>query len=227
LRAWESARFIRCDLRPIKEQLARASRPTGCGATITVRSRAPGSNGASPVCDVPMPKSATILLIRHAEKSGDPLDATLTPAGEARSQAYVAYFRNLARGPSPVAAPTHLIAAADSVHSTRSRLTLEPLAAALGLPLDRSVADHDFQRLADRLLGDSRYDNATILVCWHHGQILALAHALGAPPSTLPAIWPDPVFGWLLQLNFDASGQLHEAHARNQQLMFDDQGASP
>jgi hypothetical protein len=71
-----------------------------------------------------MPKSATFLLIRHDEKSGDPMDATLTAAGEARAQAYVAYFRNLTRGPSPVATPTHLIAAADSLHSTRSRLTL-------------------------------------------------------------------------------------------------------
>lgn len=174
-----------------------------------------------------MPKSATVLLIRHAEKSGDPLDATLTPAGEARAQAYVAYFRNLARGPSPLPAPTHLIAAADSVHSTRSRLTLAPLAAALGLPIDLTVADHQFQVLADRLLGDPGYDHATTLICWHHGQILALAHSLGAPPATLPAIWPDAVFGWLLRLDFDAGGQLLKAQASNQQLMFDDQGASP
>ncbi len=174
-----------------------------------------------------MPKSATILLIRHAEKSGDPLDAALTPAGEARAQAYVSYFRNLARGPSPVTAPAHLIAAADSVHSTRSRLTLAPLAAALGLDIDVSVDDHDVQRMADQLLGGARYDHATTLVCWHHGQILALAHALGAPPSTLPALWPDAVFGWLLRLDFDASGQLQKANASNQQLMFDDQGASP
>jgi hypothetical protein len=34
-----------------------------------------------------MPKSATILLIRHAEKTGDPVDATLTTAGGARAQA--------------------------------------------------------------------------------------------------------------------------------------------
>jgi hypothetical protein len=174
-----------------------------------------------------MPKSATILLIRHAEKFGDPLDPTLTPAGEARAQAYVAYFRNLAHGPSPVAAPKHLIAAADSVHSTRSRLTLAPLAAALGLDIDVSVDDHDIQRMADQLLAGAQYDHATMLVCWHHGQILALARALGAPASSMPAAWPDPVFGWLLRLDYDASGRLLQAHASNQQLMFDDQGASP
>lgn len=146
-----------------------------------------GSEYRRPAHEPPtMPKSATLLLIRHAEKSGDPQDAALTPAGEARSQAYVAYFRNPGRGASPLAASSWLIAAADSVNSTRSRLTLAPLAAALGLPIDATVADHDFQRLADRLLGDSRYDNVTTLICWHHGQILALAHALGAPLAALP-----------------------------------------
>ena len=174
-----------------------------------------------------MPKSATLLLIRHAEKSGDPLDATLTSAGEARAQAYVAYFRNLARGPSPVATPTYLIAAADSVHSTRSRLTLAPLATALGLDIDVTVDDHDVQRMADQLLAGAQYDHATTLVCWHHGQILALAHALGAPLSSMPTAWPDAVFGWLLRLDYDANGALLAARASNQQLMFDDQGASP
>ncbi len=174
-----------------------------------------------------MPKSATLLLIRHAEKSGDPQDAALTPAGEARAQAYVAYFRNLGRGTSPIAAPTQLIAAADSVNSTRSRLTLAPLAAALDLAMDVTVADHDFQRLVDRLLRENRYDHATTLICWHHGQILALAHALGAPPTALPMAWPDEVFGWLLRLDFDAHGMLVKAQASNQQLMFDDRGASP
>jgi hypothetical protein len=54
-----------------------------------------------------------------------------------------------------------------------------------------------------------------------------LARALGTPASSMPAIWPDAVFGWLLCLDYDASGRLLQALASNQQLMFDDQGASP
>ena len=173
-----------------------------------------------------MPKSATLLLIRHGEKSGDPLDPGLTAAGEARAQAYVAYFRNPAAG-AAAPQPSCLIAAADSPNSQRSRLTLAPLAASLGVPIDAAVADHAFAVLAQRLLGEARYDHATTLVCWHHGQILALAQALGAPPSSLPAAWPDAVFGWLLRLDYDAAGALVAVRASNQQLMFGDHGAAP
>ena len=174
-----------------------------------------------------MPKSATLLLIRHAEKSGDPADSLLTAAGQARAQAYVAYFRNLMRSASPVPAPSFLIAAADSKNSVRSRLTLAPLSQSLGLPIDAAVADRDYPELARRLLGDARYNHVTSLVCWHHGQILALARALGAAAETLPGQWPDDVFGWLLQLDYDGDGRLIDVDARNQQLMFADRIEQP
>jgi hypothetical protein len=170
-----------------------------------------------------MPTSATLLLIRHAEKPVDPHEQTLSAAGQARAQAYVAYFRNLVLDSKPMPAPSFLIAAADSKNSIRSRLTLMPLAQSLGLPIDAAVADLDYPELAGRLLGDDRYDHATTLVCWHHGQILALAHALGAPESALPGAWPDDVFGWLLRLDFDAAGHLTKADVGSQRLMFGDQ----
>lgn len=169
-----------------------------------------------------MPKSATLLLIRHAEKPADPHEQSLSVAGQTRAQAYVAYFRNLMRDSQPLAAPTFLIAATDSRNSARSRLTLTPLARSLGLPIDSTVADQDFPELCKRLLDDRRYDKATTLVCWHHGQILALAHTLGAPESTLPRTWPDDEFGWLLRLDYDAAGQLAQVHAGSQRLMFGD-----
>ena len=169
-----------------------------------------------------MPKSATLLLIRHAEKPLDPHDESLTAAGQARAQAYVAYFRNLTRDSQPLPAPSFLIAAADSKNSMRSRLTLTPLSQSLGLPIDATVADLDYPELCQRLLGDSSYDHATSLVCWHHGQILALARALGASEPALPVAWPDDVFGWLLQLDYDAAGRLANVHACSQKLMFAD-----
>ncbi len=152
-----------------------------------------------------MPRLTRILLIRHAEKPSDPLDPGLSAAGDVHALAYVAYFRNHAID-GAVIKLTHLFAAANSRGSNRSTLTLAPLAAALGIAVDTRFDDHGFQLLADEILGHDRYDSSNILVCWHHGQALNLAHALGAPTASLPAVWPDDVFGWLLQLSFDASG---------------------
>ncbi len=174
-----------------------------------------------------MPKSATLLLIRHAEKSGRPEDNGLTPFGEARAHAYVAYFVNPVIEGVQIPTPACLIAAADSVHSNRSRLTLAPLSASLGLPVDTAVADHAFAQLASRLLADQRYDHATTLVCWHHGQLLDFARALGVAPTALPRTWPDTEFGWLLCLRFDAAGVLVSTNVDSQRLMFGDQSHAP
>jgi len=174
-----------------------------------------------------MPRSATVLVIRHAEKSGDKQDIGLTPAGQARAQAYVAYFQALTSGASHLPPPAWLIAAADEKDSHRSRLTLEPLAAALGLPIDARLADADYRTLAQRLREDAHYDGATTLICWTHKKLPGLAKALGAPASLLPAKWPDEVFGWMLRLDYDAAGELAEATLHNQRLMFNDCGAEP
>ena len=92
-----------------------------------------------------------------------------------------------------------------------------------GQGIDVTVDDHDVQRMADQLLAGVQYDHGTTLVCWHHGQILALAHAFCAQASSISAAWPDAVFGWLLRLDYDANGALLAARASNQQVMFDDQ----
>jgi broad specificity phosphatase PhoE len=152
-----------------------------------------------------MPKLSNILLIRHAEKPVDPLDPALSAAGQARAQAYVAYFQHYAIGQSLIRLD-YLFAAADSRASNRSTLTLAPLSTALGMPVDARFEDMGFQQLADEILHEPKYESRNILVCWHHGQLLHLAGALGAIPESLPALWPDDVFDWLLQLSFDANG---------------------
>lgn len=169
-----------------------------------------------------MPRSATVLVIRHAEKSGDPDDAGLTPAGQARAQAYVAYFQALTLDGARIATPTQLIAAADAPDSRRSRMTLEPLAAALGVEIDTRVSDDHTKRLVERLRDDARYDGATTLVCWTHKHLPALVEGLGAPDGLLPEKWPEDVFDWLVRLEYDAAGVLARATRHEQQLMFGD-----
>jgi hypothetical protein len=169
-----------------------------------------------------MPALTNILLIRHAEKPADLQDQTLTVAGQGRAHAYVAYFQHYATG-NGIIKLDHLFAAANSTGSDRSTLTLAPLSAVLGLPVDVRFEDHGYPRLADEIRTNGKYDHSNILICWHHGQLLNLAIALGAPAQSLPALWPDDVFGWLLQLSFDAAGTC-SARAINQELMYGDCG---
>lgn len=193
-----------------------------------------------------MPTDSTVLLVRHGEKPGDPCDdgdggTGLSPAGQARAQAYAAYFQNYVAqavdgsGTKPVALD-HLFAAKDSSASERPRLTLEPLSAAIGHKIHDDVADTDWSKLVAEL---AEYDGVDVLVCWHHGKILDLANALLAggglkpaqlpPASAWPAKWPCEVFGWLLQIVYDGDGNADPTWVRaiSEQLMYDDTADPP
>ncbi|HEX2081072.1 MAG TPA: hypothetical protein VHG08_25445 [Longimicrobium sp.] len=179
-----------------------------------------------------MPSNANVLLIRHAEKPDS--GTGLSPAGQARAQAYVAYFQNYAINGDTLKLD-YLFATADTDRSHRPRLTLEPLAHTLGLSINDKHADEDYPKVADDLLTHGKYDDSNVLVCWHHGEILDLAAALGASAATLPpssnwpAKWPGDVFGWMLQLCYDGDGNLIPAQTvcLSQQLMYDDCGQQP
>ena len=180
-----------------------------------------------------MSKNTTIVMVRHAEEPEEG-GANLSVAGQARAHAYTAYLPSLINGdPSP--RNRHLFAAADSSKSHRSRLTLTPLADAVGQPIHADVGDDDYAQLAKRLLSDPRYDEAQILICWHHGKILDLAHALGVRRHQLPkrahwpTKWPDHIYGWTLVIGFDAAGSIDPDQTRcfNQKLMHGDHGSEP
>jgi hypothetical protein len=166
-----------------------------------------------------MPKNTNVLMIRHAEKPDDDKDPTLAVPGQERAQAYVVYFQHYPSSSKPLRLD-HVFAARDSKESHRPRLTVTPLAEALDLLIDLNYPDGDVKGAAKAILA---LDGANVLVCWHHGKILELAHKLGAPKQTLPPKWPGDVFGWLLQLSFDAHGKL-SVSVVDQKLMYDDHG---
>ena len=177
-----------------------------------------------------MPKNTNILMIRHAEKPDSGSD--LAVAGQERAQAYVVYFQHYSLN-SSLAKLDYLFAAADSSASHRPRLTIQPLADAIGLAINDKHKDKDYQKVADDILQNAKYEQKNILICWHHGEILDLATALGAtglpPASNWPTSWPGDVFGWLLQLCYDDKGAIIPAQTIciNQKLMFDDHGKNP
>jgi hypothetical protein len=188
--------------------------------------------------------NAAIMLVRHGEKPGDPCKEHsrflrgLSRAGQRRAEAYVHYFRNyVARSAGEDTRsimPDHLFAAADTPgKSHRSRLTLEPLSRATGLPLNSEIRDHSYHDLVSELQTEA-YDGAHVVICWHRGKIVELANALlgsgGAPAfkpspeSRWPDAWPCEVFGWLLQICYDRDGSADAKWVRciNQHLMPSD-----
>ncbi|HYI96997.1 MAG TPA: hypothetical protein VEX68_25870 [Bryobacteraceae bacterium] len=177
-----------------------------------------------------MPKNTNILMVRHAEKPDS--GTGLAVAGQERAQAYSIYFQNYSLNSSSLKL-NYLFAAADSSNSHRPRLTIEPLAAAIGLAINDKHADKDYQKVADDILQNAKYDQQNILICWHHGEILDLATALGATnlpsSSNWPPSWPGHVFGWVLQLCYDDNGAIipDQTICFNQQLMFDDYAQDP
>ena len=69
--------------------------------------------------------------------------------------------------------------------SNRPVETITPLAAALNLTYDDKHSDSDYAKVASDILTHSQYAGKVVLVCWHHGNIPALATALGVsnPPN--------------------------------------------
>jgi hypothetical protein len=146
--------------------------------------------------------NSTVLLIRHAEKPDS--GKGLSPMGQARAEGYAAYFPSLPIHPK--GHYDHLYASEDSEKSHRPKLTLTPLAHALNLHVETPYLDKHYAKLAKDLLDPGAdYSNENILICWHHGEILALANCLlkKHPPAGWPTKWPGDVFGWLLWISYD------------------------
>ena len=142
-----------------------------------------------------------LLLMRHAEKTADPQDPDLSPAGLERAKKLADYI------PQEFDPLDFLFASALSRHSARPYETIKPLSKKIGLPIDATYADNDYEAFAGALLSDPRYSGKKILVAWHHGNIPPLANALGAPAGQYPNPWNASVFNLILRFEWQAAGQ--------------------
>jgi hypothetical protein len=140
---------------------------------------------ASPKC---------IFIIRHAEKPDSRDDVNLTAKGYQRAEALAHVI------PDRFGVPDFIWATAATKHSVRPLETIQPLAKALHMMVLHTYTDGEVAKLAADLLSDSRYSGKTILVCWHHGEIPALAKALGVADA--PAAWNPEVFDRIWVLRF-------------------------
>ena len=96
------------------------------------------------------------------------------------------------------------------------------------LPYNNGISTEDVASLL-AVLKSGEYDGKSVLVCWHHTNIPQFLDALGASSATLLGIngWPNNVFGWLVELRFDANGALANAVIVNEHLMDDDKKKKP
>ena len=147
--------------------------------------------------------NARILLMRHAEKTGNPMDPHLSRDGFARAAKLADFI------PATFGIPQFLIATSISKHSVRPIETLEPLSTKIGISVDAPYADQDYSALASQLLSEPRYADADtlIVVCWHHGNIPSMAHAWRAKLGSYPDLWDAHVFNQMLVLSYLDDGE--------------------
>ena len=143
-----------------------------------------------------------ILLMRHAEKSGDPMDPHLSPEGYARAAKLAEYIA------VTFGVPQFLYATSISKHSVRPIETIEPMSLKIGVQIDATYADQDYGALAAKLLSPPSFADATnlIVICWHHGNIPSMARALGAKSGDYPDPWDAQVFNQILALTYSGDG---------------------
>jgi phosphohistidine phosphatase SixA len=138
-----------------------------------------------------------IILMRHADKTDDPDDEDLSEAGHARAEHLATYI------PQTFGKPDFIIATAHSKHSNRPRETVEPLADALGMKVLHDFENRDFADLIQEIFDDPGYKGKTLVICWHHGNLPAIAALLGAPAGSYPDPWPEDAYNLVLDLQYD------------------------
>ena len=138
-----------------------------------------------------------IVLMRHAEKTGDPEDIHLSEEGRKHAERLATYI------PQTFGRPDFIFAAARSKRSIRSIETVEPLAAAIGIPIQHDIEDDDFEELVREIFSNPTYRGKTIVVCWHHRKLSEIAASLGAPPGSFPDPWTEDLYNVILDFRYD------------------------
>ena len=123
---------------------------------------------------------AEVILLRHAEKTSNHRDRDLSERGQQRARALVSFLTAkpvLLTNGLPVALFAPLVSPRG--HGRRPLDTLTPLANRLGLSIQTPVRAAQHADLARRILADPALDGKTVVICWVHHDLPALARELG------------------------------------------------
>lgn len=153
-----------------------------------------------------------IMIIRHAEKhyngsrdrnvslEGHHGSHELTVQGWQRAGALAMFFAPAYGLPPgyPISLPGSIFAAAATPMSPsfRPQRTVEPLAARLGIRIDRNYAEGEEATAAAAM----RQAPGPVLISWRHNAIPALARAICGEALACPDVWPEDRFDvvWIL-----------------------------
>lgn len=169
-----------------------------------------------------------IMIIRHAEKpdggdapdgidaDGNPDKHSLTVRGWMRARALVPLFAPASGTSRPgLARPAAIFAAGGSGgEGQRTRETVTPLAARLGLTVSTEYARGDEPALAKACLSRP----GPTLICWQHGEIPAILAAFGNVQPEPPEEWSRSRFDLIWTLTPSPDGW---AFAEVPQLLLD------
>ena len=120
-----------------------------------------------------------------------------------KAEEFHGHYREIpTKGKAPwFLAPNYFSSTQHSKNSNRPVETVTPLATALNSPINDRFADKDtdIQKMAGAILNDLCFAGKIVLICWHHGNVPAVAKALGVlkPPK-----WDGKVFDRVWQITF-------------------------
>jgi hypothetical protein len=191
----------------------------GCAAaTGPDTGRGPGATTGDVTVVAPATTPAVsrdvVIIIRHAEKpdgsapgldeDGHEDDSSLTAVGWQRAQGLVDLFDPARGAPRPgLAAPQRIYAAGvtGDGEGQRTRETVAPLAAALGIPVDTDLGRGDEKKLVKDVIAQS----GATLISWQHGGIPTIVEDFPSVSPAPPTEWPDDRFDvvWTLTRTTD------------------------
>jgi hypothetical protein len=190
---------------------------------------------------------SSIYIIRHGEKLGDASSdkdggPDLSIQGSARAAALPSlfvptdvscpltagtgnfsgqYITVSAVKPNPprFQKPDFIFATQKSNNSNRPVETVTPLSITIGLTINSGYANSTsgIDALAKAILG-GQYAGKVVLICWHHGEIPAVATALGV---SKPPKWKSSAFDFLWQVTYSPKGKAN-LKIHHQKLLYGD-----
>jgi len=140
-----------------------------------------------------------IMIIRHGEKaspqggtvsvdrSGHPDETSLSVQGWTRAGALVGFFAWPSIDAIQVPRQIYATQATHQHPSRRTALTVEPLAARLGLQVDARFELHEVEPLWQQL----QAEEGPVLVCWEHKAIISLVNLIMGSDIQTPQHWPE------------------------------------